>query len=90
MISKIILFLKTCRNISIQHQRNGAICRFKKIENKRRSLSLVPGFHAFYISFFREMLTESLCVGLICKSDGVVIIIYKIKCHYFLYGIFWR
>ena len=47
----------------------------------RSSLSFVLGLHAFYISLFREMLTEFLCAGLICKSDGVVIIIYKIKCH---------
>lgn len=51
-------------------------------------LSLVQSFHAFYISLFWEMFGGFLLVGLICKSDDFVIIIYKIKCHYFLYGVF--
>jgi len=57
------------------------ITKKKFLEMIRSSLSFVLGLHAFYISLFREMLTEFLCAGLICKSDGVVIIIYKIKCH---------
>ena len=63
--------------------------RRKKIF-ERKSLAFILGFHSFDISLFRKMLTGSLFVSLICKSDGVVIVIYKIKCHYFLYSIFRR
>ncbi len=56
----------------------------KKIFEKL--LAFILGFHRFDISLFREMFAGFLFVGLICKSDGIVIVIYKIKCHYFLYS----